>query len=112
MSRTAFRRRWSGSCLVLFASLLFLFACIGSSIARERGTVVSIETPIGQGATLCLANTVDAGSTYGERKGHANVCWDGQLEGVVPRAGDCVVMQTEGETSYLRVETAQGCEAP
>ncbi len=93
VSRTAFRRRWSGSLLVLGASVPLLSACVGPSIARERGIVVSIDTPIGRTSKLCLANTVDAGSTYGDRKGHRNVCWDGQLEGIVPHIGDCVVMQ-------------------
>jgi hypothetical protein len=99
--------------VLIGVALVSVSAC-SRYIARERGTVLSIETPDlrGKGSTLCLANTVDAGSTYGARKGHQKVCWSGNLEGIVPRVGDCVVMQVEAETSYLRVTGGEGCVAP
>ena len=33
----------------------------------------------------------------------------GEVEGVVPTIGACVVLQAQGESSVLRVESAEGC---
>ena len=58
---------------------------------------------------MCLRDTTDAGSTYGDKQPRDSICWDGVLEGVVPTIGACVVLQAQGESSVLRVEPAQGC---
>ncbi len=58
---------------------------------------------------ICIRDTVDAGGTYGNRKPRAEVCWDGILEGTLPSVGDCVILQTQGESSVLAVEKATGC---
>jgi hypothetical protein len=58
---------------------------------------------------VCLRDTTDAGSTYGDKRDRESICWDGSLEGVKPEIGACVVLQSQGESGILRVESAEGC---
>lgn len=95
---------------VLVASIaLYAFVQGDPSIARARGLVASIR-PVDDGRTeVCIRDTTDAGSSGGALEDRELVCWDGALEGVGAAVGECVVLQTEGETDYLRVEKADGC---
>jgi hypothetical protein len=49
------------------------------------------------------------GSTYGSGEARSQDCRDGVLEGDRPSIGDCVVLQTQGESSILRIESSDGC---
>jgi hypothetical protein len=110
-------RRFVGPVLIALAAVAGLCAVVGiiawsqsdSAIARRHGEVTSIKPEANGRTEVCIKNATDAGSTYGNRDAEAAECWQGALEGVSASIGDCVVLQTEGETSYLRVETAEGC---
>lgn len=94
---------------IIAAIAAYAFVQDGPSIARLRGQVSSIE-PAADGRTdVCIRDTTDAGSSGGALEPKAMVCWDGELEGDRPEVGDCVILQTQGETDYLRVERADNC---
>ena len=97
--------------LVVLIGLMSVFALAQSpAIARIRGEVTSVRDAGDSTTEVCVKNATDAGSNYGDKRDRPSACWAGTLEGVRPTIGDCVVLQTEGETSYLRVETANGCQ--
>jgi hypothetical protein len=80
------------------------------TISRVRGTVVSVTGGrSGEETRVCLRDITDAGSTYGNREPREADCRAGMLEGTRPSPGDCVVVQVQGEASYLRVTSSRGC---
>ena len=89
-------------------STVLLCSC-NPAIARSKGVVTSVRKKTEQTAEVCLRDTTDAGSTYGSNRDRDSICWDGVLEGVEPTIGACVVLQAQGESSVLRVESAEGC---
>ena len=95
--------------LMAGAASLFLIAQNSEAIARVKGTVVAITPAEDDQVEVCLRDVVDAGSTYGNTDDRSSICWSGELEGSEPTIGVCVVLQSEGEASYLRVERSEGC---
>lgn len=93
---------------MLIEPAIFALVQGDSAIARRRGEATSVKSLSDGVSEVCIKNTTDAGGNYGDRKNLPSVCWHGLLEGVSPAVGDCVILQVEGETSYLRVETAEG----
>jgi hypothetical protein len=51
----------------------------------------------------------DAGSTYGDKSPRERMCISGVHSGIRPQIGECVIIETEGESSKLQVEQASGC---
>ena len=93
------------------ATLVAVLLCsCNPAIARSKGVVTSVRKNADQTTEVCLRNTMDAGSTYGNKQDRDASCWDGVLEGVKPTIGACVVLQAQGESSVLRVESAKGCK--
>lgn len=78
------------------------------AIARMRGNVSSVER-VDDEVKVCVSNPIDAGSTYGDRTYSAVECWQGLVERREPHVGDCVVLQSQGESSELVVHDASGC---
>jgi hypothetical protein len=111
------RRRAVRAVLILLAAvggLVVVTALYGlaqgdPAIARRRGEVTSIKTVDGASTEVCIRNTTDAGSTYGDPKDRPLECLEGLLEGITPTVGSCVVLQVEGEASYLRAARADRC---
>ena len=95
--------------LLVGALALFLIAQNSEAIARVKGTVVTVAPAEDDQVEVCLGDVVDAGSTYGNTDDRSSLCWSGELEGSEPTIGACVVLQSEGEASYLRVERSEGC---
>jgi hypothetical protein len=103
--------------VVAVASLLVVVASVGlyqcatnPAIARMRGVVTSVTEVPDRQVEVCIRDATDAGSTYGDRNDRDSLCWDGFLEGMRPKVGDCVVLQAQGESATLKVEAATGCE--
>ena len=75
------------------AAVLIITAC-EPSISRSTGTVVSIENHSDHEVTVCLSG---------------DDCSSGILDGFIPKVGDCVTLQTQGESSMLKITSARGC---
>ena len=65
--------------------------------------------PDEQTTEVCLRDTTDAGSSYGDKRERDLICWSGALEVVEPTIGSCVVLQAQGEPRVLCVEPADEC---
>jgi len=97
---------------VLIGLVVFVFLAAGNpAIARIRGEVVSVDQ-VDERIEVCVVNPVDAGSTYGDREFDSTECWSGDVSDGLPNLGDCVVLQTQGESSVLKVTPARACDAP
>lgn len=84
-------------------------ALIGNpAIARMKGEVVSVE-PVEDHTEICLAHPVDAGSTYGDRSYAELECRNGIIAGVAPEVGECVIIESQGESSVIEVESGRLC---
>ena len=95
----------------LGASLAAVVLCsCNPAIARAKGVVTSVRKSRDRTTEVCLRDTTDAGSTYGDKRDRDSICWDGFVEGIEPTIGACVVLQSQGESSVLRVESAEGCK--
>jgi hypothetical protein len=75
------------------ASVLIIPAC-DPAIYRSTGTVVSIENHSEDEVTVCLTG---------------DDCSSGILDGDMPKVGDCVTLQTQGESAMLKITSARGC---
>ncbi len=93
--------------VVIAIGALILAAC-NPAIARRRGQVVSVRSDKPE-TEVCIANAVDAGSTYGDKTPSDRECLRGILDGQMPELGDCVTLQVQGEGSELRVTSADDC---
>jgi hypothetical protein len=87
---------------------VYLGAIGNPGIARMRGVVSSIG-PHDDGVEICIADPVDAGTTYGDRQFSNPECWTGVVDEPRPADGDCVVVQSQGHVSELVIEDSQGC---
>lgn len=98
--------------VLLGASIAAVVLCsCNPAIARAKGVVTSVrKSSRDQITEVCLRDTTDAGSTYGDKRDRDSICWDGFVEGIEPTIGACVVLQSQGESSVLRVESAEGCK--
>ena len=77
------------------------------AIARQRGELTWFND--GTPAQICIKDTTDAGSTFGNFGSQHLLCWSGNFEGDGASIGDCVILQIAAEPEYLRVEQADGC---
>ena len=101
------RRIWAVA-MVGTAYAVFGFAACTSAIFRVQGEVVSV-TDLGENGTkICISDAVDPDDPDRDDF-EPRECRDGFLEGEVPTEGDCVVLQTQGESSMLEVTRASGC---
>ena len=82
------------------------------AIYRAMGTVVFVG-PYEDATQVCLVRAVKAaGSTYGKPLKDGRICMNGfpQPTGVeLPKVGDCVILQNQGEGSELKIERATDC---
>lgn len=95
---------------LLAVTALALTSC-DPAIARRKG-VVAVVRPVDDSpgeVEVCLLNTVDAGSTYGDKSPSRGECLAGVPDGSIPKPRDCVVLQIQGESSMLWIEPADGC---
>jgi hypothetical protein len=91
----------------LLATVTMALASCDSAVARTKGVVSSVQP--GAETQICLKNTVDAGSTYGDKSPRAEVCATGIVQGPVPQPGDCIILRTQGESSDLTVTPGKAC---
>ena len=87
---------------------VYIGAVGNPAIARMRGLVSSVQ-PRDDEVEICIANPVDAGTTYGDSEFDSLECWRGFVEDPRPAVGDCVVVQSQGHVSELIVESSTGC---
>ena len=93
--------------LVLLGMAVYAGLLGDPPIAPMKGEVVSVE-PIDGRIEICLADPIDAGSTYGNRVGGEPECWSGILADPKPQAGECVIIESRGESAVIGVESAHG----
>lgn len=86
-----------------------MYASFGSdaAIARQRGELTWFND--GDPTQICIKDTTDAGSTFGNFGSQPLICWSGSSEGDDASIGDCVILQIAAESDYLRVEHTDGC---
>jgi hypothetical protein len=106
-------RRHARSATIAVAALIVGVAtACNPAIYRAKGTVVSVG-PHEDATQVCLVRAIKAaGSTYGKLLKDGRICMNGFPipAGVeLPRVGDCVILQNQGESSELKIERATGC---
>lgn len=70
--------------------------------------MVSVTDLGDNGTEVCISGAVDPDDLDREDF-ESRECRDGFIEGEVPAEGDCVVLQTQGESSMLEVTRVSGC---
>jgi hypothetical protein len=94
------------------AALIVGATACNPAIYRAKGTVVSVG-PHEDVTQVCLVRAIKAaGSTYGNPLKDGRICMNGfpRPAGVeLPKVGDCVILQNQGESSELKIEGATDC---
>jgi len=96
---------------LLVAGILVALPSCDPAIARRKGVVRVARTADdpADGVKVCIVNTVDAGSSYGDTSPEEAECLQGLPEGTLPEPGDCIILQIQGEGSALKIDPAEGC---
>ncbi|MDQ1391870.1 MAG: hypothetical protein QOF30_847 [Acidimicrobiaceae bacterium] len=106
-------RRYARFATVALAALIVTGAtACNPAIYRAEGTVVSVG-PHEDATQVCLVRAIKAaGSTYGKSPGNGRICMFGvpTPAGIeLPKVGDCVILENQGESSELKIERATNC---
>jgi hypothetical protein len=86
----------------------FIRAHSDPGISRTRGRITSAAVSSDY-TTICMSNTTDAGSTYGDRAPRAKFCLTARASGDAPVIGACVVAQMQTESDRVQIERSDSC---
>lgn len=58
---------------------------------------------------LCIDHSPESVPNEGSSTSDAIRCYFGMIEGVTPSVGQCILLETVGESSILTVSTSEAC---